>query len=129
MSDLTQIDYINASKMISGDILTQGPLPNTISDFWAMCWDSNASIIVNCTEPKDAYGSHCEKYWSKKSIPENVLGINIKKVQTEKIKISSDENAITIRTFTLSRGEEERQITQIHIRGGWITAPKTLIKS
>uniref|UniRef100_A0A3P8T0I1 protein-tyrosine-phosphatase n=1 Tax=Amphiprion percula TaxID=161767 RepID=A0A3P8T0I1_AMPPE len=47
-------DYINASFVPGGGserdfICTQGPLPNTMVDFWRMVWEQNVRIIVMVT--------------------------------------------------------------------------------
>lgn len=56
--DLTQTDYINANWIHSYNvpnryIATQGPLPNTVEDFWRMVWQSNSEIIVVLTKLVD----------------------------------------------------------------------------
>lgn len=33
-------------------ICTQGPLPNTIADFWRMVWEQNVRIVVMVTALK-----------------------------------------------------------------------------
>uniref|UniRef100_A0A3Q0T4U1 protein-tyrosine-phosphatase n=1 Tax=Amphilophus citrinellus TaxID=61819 RepID=A0A3Q0T4U1_AMPCI len=38
-------DYINANFVPRDFICTQGPLPNTIADFWRMVWEQNVRII------------------------------------------------------------------------------------
>uniref|UniRef100_A0A3B4F8C9 protein-tyrosine-phosphatase n=1 Tax=Pundamilia nyererei TaxID=303518 RepID=A0A3B4F8C9_9CICH len=44
-------DYINANFVPGGGserdfICTQGPLPNTIADFWRMVWEQNVRICI-----------------------------------------------------------------------------------
>ena len=51
-------DYINSS-FIDGYrgrcayIATQGPLPNTVDDFWRMLWEHNSTIVVMLTKLKE----------------------------------------------------------------------------
>ena len=47
-------DYINANNIkvcscCKDYIATQGPLPNTVNDFWKMVWESLSEMIVMTT--------------------------------------------------------------------------------
>ena len=61
--------YINAN-WVSGFarereyILTQGPMSNTILDFWRMVWESNARNIVMITKLIEGDRVKCEKYFA-----------------------------------------------------------------
>ncbi|XP_015239234.1 PREDICTED: receptor-type tyrosine-protein phosphatase V-like isoform X1 [Cyprinodon variegatus] len=62
-------DYINASFVPGGGserdfICTQGPLPNTVADFWRMVWEQNVRIIVMVTALRQKSTILCDKYWS-----------------------------------------------------------------
>ncbi|GAM25942.1 hypothetical protein SAMD00019534_091170, partial [Acytostelium subglobosum LB1] len=61
-------DYINAN-FINGEyekqyICTQGPLQNTIVDFWRMVWENNSRIIVMLSKELENYRPKCDRYWS-----------------------------------------------------------------
>ncbi|XP_020560405.1 receptor-type tyrosine-protein phosphatase V-like isoform X2 [Oryzias latipes] len=61
-------DYINANFVPGGGserdfICTQGPLQNTLPDFWRMVWEQNVRIIVMVTSLKQKHTIMCEKYW------------------------------------------------------------------
>eukprot|EP00057_Strongylocentrotus_purpuratus_P011984 XP_011666458.1 PREDICTED: receptor-type tyrosine-protein phosphatase epsilon [Strongylocentrotus purpuratus] len=61
-------DYINASFITGYQrknmyIATQGPLPNTIADFWRMIWESQTSTIVMLTEISQKGHEMCAQYW------------------------------------------------------------------
>uniref|UniRef100_A0A8I3P6D1 protein-tyrosine-phosphatase n=2 Tax=Canis lupus familiaris TaxID=9615 RepID=A0A8I3P6D1_CANLF len=52
-------DYINANYIRGYDgqekvyIATQGPMPNTVSDFWEMVWQEEVSLIVMLTQLRE----------------------------------------------------------------------------
>ncbi|KAG9341864.1 hypothetical protein JZ751_018588 [Albula glossodonta] len=61
-------DYINAS-FIDGYrqkdyyIATQGPLPQTVDDFWRMVWEWRCHSIVMLTELQEREQDKCFQYW------------------------------------------------------------------
>ncbi|KAF7210138.1 transcript variant X3, partial [Nothobranchius furzeri] len=61
-------DYINANFVPGGGserdfICTQGPLFNTINDFWRMVWEQNVRIIVMVTSLRYKNTVLCDRYW------------------------------------------------------------------
>nr|XP_005598168.2 receptor-type tyrosine-protein phosphatase eta isoform X1 [Equus caballus]XP_023490490.1 receptor-type tyrosine-protein phosphatase eta-like isoform X1 [Equus caballus]XP_023509794.1 receptor-type tyrosine-protein phosphatase eta-like isoform X1 [Equus caballus] len=64
-------DYINANYMPGYHskrdfIATQGPLPNTLKDFWRMVWEKNIYAIVMLTKCVEQGRTKCEEYWPSK---------------------------------------------------------------
>ncbi|KFQ15253.1 Tyrosine-protein phosphatase non-receptor type 20, partial [Leptosomus discolor] len=62
--------YINASyiRMKVGEeehfyIITQGPLPSTIADFWQMVWESESDVIAMMTKEVELGQVKCHRYW------------------------------------------------------------------
>ncbi|KAB0346714.1 hypothetical protein FD754_011571, partial [Muntiacus muntjak] len=64
-------DYINANYLPGYHskedfIATQGPLPNTLKDFWRMVWEKNVYAIVMLTKCVEQGRTKCEEYWPSK---------------------------------------------------------------
>ncbi|XP_064386419.1 uncharacterized protein LOC135334961 isoform X2 [Halichondria panicea] len=63
-----QSDYINACY-VDGFvkrkkfIASQGPLPNTLVDFWRMMWQEKPPIIVMLTNLEENNKIKCQQYW------------------------------------------------------------------
>ncbi|KAF7695704.1 tyrosine-protein phosphatase non-receptor type 18 [Silurus meridionalis] len=62
-------DYINANfiKGVTGSrryIATQGPLSNTLVDFWRMIWEYDVKVIVMACREFEMAKKKCEVYWS-----------------------------------------------------------------
>ncbi|MBN3278013.1 PTN13 phosphatase, partial [Polyodon spathula] len=62
--------YINASfiKMLVKDeefvyIACQGPLPNTLADFWQMVWEQKSNVIAMMTQEVEGGKVKCQRYW------------------------------------------------------------------
>ena len=62
-------DYINANYVrgSSGNqrayIASQGPLPDTLVDFWRMIWETEVLVIVMACNEKESDKYKCERYW------------------------------------------------------------------
>ncbi|RWS28580.1 tyrosine-protein phosphatase non-receptor type 11-like protein [Leptotrombidium deliense] len=66
-------DYINANYITADEdnvegckktyIATQGPLQNTIDDFWWMIWQENSRVIVMTTKEIERGKNKCVRYW------------------------------------------------------------------
>ncbi|XP_069313039.1 receptor-type tyrosine-protein phosphatase H [Eulemur rufifrons] len=61
-------DYINASFMPGLHsplefIAAQGPLPNTVGDFWRLVWEQQSHTLVMLTNCMESGRVKCEHYW------------------------------------------------------------------
>ena len=48
-SDYINANYIDSYRKQNACIATQGPLPETLSDFWRMVWEQRTNTIVMMT--------------------------------------------------------------------------------
>ena len=44
-------------------IATQGPVPNTVVDFWRMVWEQDTPTIVMLTKLEEDGKIKCHRYW------------------------------------------------------------------
>ena len=104
-------DYINANKIALNDfkakfIGTQGPLEETVQDFWRMIWQRKCQTIVMLCKTTENKMEKCAKYWPEKEI----LCQNLAVRQEEE----EDEKDFIRRTFELESDSEKRSVTQFH---------------
>ncbi|XP_078076609.1 receptor-type tyrosine-protein phosphatase eta [Mustelus asterias] len=110
-------DYINANFMPGYNlnkefIAAQGPLLNTVSDFWRMIWEHNVPAIVMLTKCVEQGRAKCEQYW-----PTERPHIYGDKAVTLTSEIVVQD--WTIRDFTIvkERSKEKRALRQFHFTG------------
>ncbi|XP_031756176.1 tenascin-X-like isoform X13 [Xenopus tropicalis] len=110
-------DYINANYMpgymTSREfIAAQGPLPNTVTDFWRMIWEKNISAAVMLTRCVELGKVKCEQYWpssGQKEFGDISVSLIEESVQPEWV----------IRDFTVTHKRENRSK---HVRHFHFTA-------
>jgi protein tyrosine phosphatase len=62
-------DYVNASHVQPACtrrryIATQGPLPETFADFWALVWAQDVRVLVMLTREREGAQTKCARYWT-----------------------------------------------------------------
>jgi len=109
-------DYINANYITDVDpnhpdyIATQGPLDNTVADFWQMIWEQGVVVIVNLTKLSDMGLPQCHRYW-----PENGSEIfHIYEVHLISEHIWCDDYLVRSLYLKNLQTGETRTITQFH---------------
>lgn len=112
-------DYINADfvKMDVGTrtyryIAAQGPMENTVTDFWQMAWEQNVQIIVAATDDKIDSKSACYPYWPEDS-PGCQKSFGSFEVETVSVR---DTSSYKVRTLSLvqTSSKQRRVICHLH---------------
>lgn len=107
-------DYINANfiKGVYGPkayVATQGPLANTVIDFWRMIWEYNVVIIVMACREFEMGRKKCERYWP--LYGEDPITFAPFKISCENEQARTD---YFIRTLLLEFQNESRRLYQFH---------------
>ncbi|XP_072615983.1 tyrosine-protein phosphatase non-receptor type 12 isoform X4 [Vulpes vulpes] len=107
-------DYINANfiKGVYGPkayVATQGPLANTVIDFWRMIWEYNVVIIVMACREFEMGRKKCERYWP--LYGEEPITFAPFKISCEAEQARTD---YFIRTLLLEFQNESRRLYQFH---------------
>ncbi|XP_042554724.1 receptor-type tyrosine-protein phosphatase R isoform X1 [Dipodomys merriami] len=106
--------YINANYIrgYSGKekafIATQGPMINTVNDFWQMVWQEDSPVIVMITKLKEK-NEKCVLYWPEKR---GIYG----KVEVLVISVNECDN-YTVRNLILKQGSHTQ-----HVKHYWYTS-------
>ncbi|XP_008266917.3 receptor-type tyrosine-protein phosphatase C isoform X2 [Oryctolagus cuniculus] len=103
--------YINASFIMSYwkpevMIAAQGPLKETVGDFWQMIFQRKVSVIVMLTELKHGDQEICAQYWGEGKQTYGDIEVSVKD--------TSKSSAYTLRVFELrhSKRKEPRTLYQ-----------------
>ncbi|XP_033019281.1 tyrosine-protein phosphatase non-receptor type 12 isoform X4 [Lacerta agilis] len=107
-------DYINANfiKGVHGPkayVATQGPLANTVIDFWRMIWEYNVAIIVMACREFEMGRKKCERYWP--LYGEESVSFGPFHISCEAEQVRTD---YYIRTLLLAFQNETRRVYQFH---------------
>lgn len=109
-------DYINANRLRgiggapSAYIATQGPLPHTVHDFWAMVWQERAPAIVMITNLVEDAKVKCEQYLPEAE-PRRFGEVKVTVLRT------TPRDGYTLRELVLECRGEERRVAHL-----WYTA-------
>eukprot|EP00731_Ephydatia_muelleri_P016193 Em0009g617a len=113
-SDYMNASYIDGYNKPDGYIAAQGPLSETVCDFWRMVWEKRLPTIVMLTELMEGGRSKCERYW-----PENIndnwdVGCNLRVCLIEQRPFAEYTVKILIVTNTSDSDAPSLRVTHYH---------------
>ncbi|XP_075308776.1 receptor-type tyrosine-protein phosphatase mu-like isoform X7 [Odontesthes bonariensis] len=110
-ADYINANYVDGYHRPNHYIATQGPMQETVYDFWRMVWQENTAAIVMVTNLVEVGRVKCCKYW-----PDDTEIYGDMKVTLIETQLLSE---YVIRTFAVEkRGVAEiREIRQFHFTG------------
>ncbi|XP_034529847.1 receptor-type tyrosine-protein phosphatase F-like [Notolabrus celidotus] len=106
-SDYINANYVDGHRKQNAYIATQGPLQETMSDFWRMVWEQRTSTIVMMTRLEEKSRVKCDQYWPSRGT-ETYGMIQVTMVDTVELA------TYNLRTFALYKNgsSEKREIRQ-----------------
>ncbi|XP_075978547.1 tyrosine-protein phosphatase Lar isoform X7 [Anticarsia gemmatalis] len=108
-SDYINANYCDGYRKHNAYVATQGPLQETLADFWRMCWELRTSTIVMMTKLEERTRIKCDQYWpSRGTETYGMMAVTIAEVQ--------ELATYCIRTFQVERNgnsAERREIKQL----------------
>ncbi|XP_058804465.1 tyrosine-protein phosphatase 69D isoform X2 [Phymastichus coffea] len=115
MDGILGSDYINANFVLGYKerkkfICAQGPMENTVCDYWRMIWEQHLELVLMLTNLEEYSKTKCAKYWPDKSETKNFGDITVEHVGEHQY---SD---YVVRELKMTRtGERDsRKIVQYH---------------
>eukprot|EP00057_Strongylocentrotus_purpuratus_P000931 XP_001187151.2 PREDICTED: receptor-type tyrosine-protein phosphatase delta [Strongylocentrotus purpuratus] len=108
-SDYTNANYCDGYRKQNAYIATQGPLLETMADFWRMVWEQRTNTIVMMTKLEERNRVKCDQYWPTRD-QEKYGFIQVTLLDTTELA------TYTVRSFALvnlkNRSMEKREVKQ-----------------
>nr|XP_057930087.1 protein tyrosine phosphatase receptor type Fa isoform X1 [Doryrhamphus excisus] len=106
-SDYVNANYVDGYRKQNAYIATQGPLPETLSDFWRLVWEQRTCTIVMMTRLEEKSRVKCDQYWPSRGT-ETYGMIQVTMLDTVELATYS------VRTFALYKNgsSERREVRQ-----------------
>ncbi|XP_045131690.1 receptor-type tyrosine-protein phosphatase H-like isoform X2 [Portunus trituberculatus] len=129
-SDFINASYVHGYSVAREFIACQGPLANTVADFWRMVWEKNVYVIVMVTQCFERNKEKCCKYWPDKgrAFSFGDLALKVRNLQEQQ----HQEDGYIQRNLQLSKIHKMRSISHFQFESwpdmGCPDTPDQLIK-
>uniref|UniRef100_A0A915AHX7 Uncharacterized protein n=1 Tax=Parascaris univalens TaxID=6257 RepID=A0A915AHX7_PARUN len=117
--DFIHANWVSHELIDNKFICTQGPLENTIGDFWRMIWQENIDLILMLCRVTEEGRPKCAQYW-----PNTIGGMkNFYGITIKNETIRNKDPDIWGTDLLVSYGGEQRRVTHYQ----WITWPDKFV--
>ncbi|KAK0183353.1 hypothetical protein PV327_001403 [Microctonus hyperodae] len=108
-------DYINANFVLGYKerkkfICAQGPMDNTVCDYWRMIWEQHLELVLMLTNLEEYSKTKCAKYWPDKEETKNFGDITVEHVRQR----AFSDYVVRELTMTKTGERDPRTIIQYH---------------
>jgi len=103
-------NYVNMNEDSRQWIAAQGPLPQTLTHFWRMIYESNCRLILMVTQTTENGRQKCARYWP--ATPEVVSPYNEVTLELES-ELDESDGIIELTLVFKTKGKIERRVRQI----------------
>ncbi|GIZ00814.1 tyrosine-protein phosphatase 10D [Caerostris extrusa] len=107
-SDFVNANYIPGYSSLREYIASQGPLANTVDDFWRLIWEQSVSMIVMLTQCVERGKNKCEQYWPDAGEAKHYGDMQVRTISESML------SSYTIRLYHVQLGSQERRVKQMH---------------
>ncbi|XP_061744736.1 protein tyrosine phosphatase receptor type Fa isoform X4 [Nerophis ophidion] len=106
-SDYVNANYVDGYRKQNAYIATQGPLPETLSDFWRLVWEQRTCTLVMMTRLEEKSRVKCDQYWPGRGT--ETYGM-IQVTMLDSVELAT----YSVRTFALYKNgsSERREVRQ-----------------
>ncbi|KAI0465452.1 hypothetical protein LJB42_000687 [Komagataella kurtzmanii] len=115
-------DYINANYLTTGVtpttyIATQGPLKETIGDFWRLILDQGSYLIFSLTAQNENGVEKCAPFWKCGEYTSGRKIITVELIESdENVKLGSGKSfSLTVRRLRVSTANISREVLQLQV--------------
>ncbi|KAL4229961.1 hypothetical protein ACF0H5_010352 [Mactra antiquata] len=112
-SDYINATYIQGHHQENAYIATQGPVTETVDDFWRMIWEKDIEMIVMLTNLVEGAKVKCVEYWGEQNTTVTHGDIS---VYTEPENVYAEVTVRTFKVYHKNDNEHQRIVTQLHYR-------------
>lgn len=117
--NVSSTDYINASLVVADTvsrsyILTQGPLPGTVSHFWSMVWEQQSTAIIMLNRVVENGTLKCSQYWP--GTEGEVVKCDLVGLTVENMRTKPGAPHYNVSTLRISHPEsgQTREVSHFH---------------